>query len=240
MKRSPLTLRDRYRLKKVWWLVSQITKQRVSLCVGRQMLDTFIAFILCFVPVLFAGPVFAAADVNINVQGLSAESMLVHIAQQVPNLMRFVTAFAYVFGMYLIIHGVIRMKHFGEMRTMMSHEHSVMGPIVMLAVGTLLLYLPTSVQVGVSTFWAEPNPYGYVQQGNQWQDFINVCYTIIQLIGTIAFVRGLIILSHVGRGGGGHQGGMAKGMTHVVGGILCINIYQFVQVMTSTLGLSYS
>lgn len=181
-----------------------------------------------------------ASAQDVNVSGLSAQDMLVNIARQVPSLMRLVTAFAYVFGMYLIIHGVIRMRHLGEMRTMMSHEHNAVGPIVMLVTGGMLLYLPSAVQVGLSTFWTDPNPYGYVQEKDQWADFIGVCFTIVQLIGTIAFIRGLIILSHIGRMGGGQQGAMAKGLTHIIGGILCINIYEFVQVITNTLGLSFT
>ena len=168
---------------------------------------------------------------------LSAETILVNLAQQVPDLMRLVTAIAYVLGMTFIIRGVIKLKHLGESRTMMSHEHSISGPLVYLFIGAALLYLPTSVQVGMSTFWTNPNPYGYLQQQDQWNDFLNVCFVIIQLIGTIAFIRGLVILSQLGGGSSASPGTLSKGMTHIIGGILCINIYQFVQLILNTLGL---
>ncbi len=182
-------------------------------------------------------PVYAQQSSVSPVSSLSVQDMLVNISKQVPNLMRLVTAVAYVLGMYMIIAGVIKMKHFGEMRTQMSHEHSVMGPLVMLVIGAALLYLPSSVQVGMSTFWTEPNPYGYVKKSDEWHDFLKVCFSIVQLIGTIGFIRGLVILSHAGEGRAG-QGGLSKGITHIVGGILCINIFQFVEVVQNTLGLS--
>lgn len=166
---------------------------------------------------------------------ISAQSMLVQFAQSVPQLMRLVTAIAYVLGMIFIIRGVIKLKHFGESRTMMSHEHHLSVPITYIVIGSMLLYLPSAVQVGMSTFWTDPNPYGYTEQTDQWGDFINICFMVVQLIGVISFIRGLVILSHLG--GHGHQGGFHKGLTHIIGGILCINIYQFVQVILATFGL---
>jgi uncharacterized membrane protein HdeD (DUF308 family) len=150
--------------------------------------------------------------------------------------MRMVTAIAFVIGFYMVIQGIIKLKHVGEMRTQMSHEHHLSGPIIMIVVGSLLIYLPSAVQVGMSTFWASPNPYGYVTQEDQWQQFLTVCFMVVQFIGVIAFIRGLILLS---KASGGHQqGSFGKGVTHVIGGIFCINIYQFIQVILATIGIN--
>lgn len=178
----------------------------------------------------------ATTTPSINVSGLSAEQMLVNIATQIPSLMKMVTAIAYVMGMVLIIRGVMKMKHLGEMRTQMSREHGWMGPIIFLSCGAGLLYLPSAVQVGMSTFWTQPNPYGYTIPTDSYGDFLKVIFLIVQFIGTIAFIRGLVILSHLG-GEGGHQGAFSKGLLHIIGGIFCINIYQFVQVIMYTLGM---
>lgn len=175
----------------------------------------------------------AFADVTTN---LSAVDMVKNFTTQLPNLMRLVTAVAYVMGMYFVIAGVIKLKHVGEMRMQMSPEHSLKSPIIFLTVGAMLLYLPTSVQVGMSTFWTDPNPYGYLQEQDQWAEFFNNCFMVVQLFGVIAFIRGLIMLTHLG-GHGGHPGTLGKAMTHIIGGILCINIYQFVHVIMITFGV---
>lgn len=182
---------------------------------------------------LFAMPVYAQQT---NVTSLSAETILVNFSQSIPNLMRMVTAIAYVLGMLMIIRGIVKLKHAGEARTQMSYEHNLTGPIAYIAVGTMLLYIPSSVQVGMSSFWVNPNPYGYLEQQDQWSQFINVCFLVVQFIGVIAFIRGLVMLSHIG----GHSGQqtVSKGITHIVGGILCINIYQFIQVILVTIGIS--
>lgn len=170
-----------------------------------------------------------------NPSTISAQTMLENIATQVPTIMQMVTALAYVLGMYFIFSGIMKLKHVGESRTMMSREHHLAIPLTYLAVGALLIYLPTSVQIGMSTFWTNPNPYGYLQEQDQWSDFLNDCFLIVQLIGTIAFIRGLVILGHVGEHG--QQGQFSRGLTHIIGGIFCINIYQFVQVILLTLGI---
>lgn len=167
---------------------------------------------------------------------VNAETMLINLNEQMPQLMKLATAISYILGMYFIIAGIIKFKHVGESRTMMSQEHSIAGPLIMLAVGAFLLYFPTTVEVGMSTFWSSPNPYGYEKYTNQWNEFLNVCFSIIQLVGVIAFIRGLVILSHLS-GSHGQQGTFGRGLTHVIGGIFCINIYQTVQTILATFGL---
>lgn len=167
-----------------------------------------------------------------------AKDMLTYIATQIPSLMYMVTAIAYVMGIYLVMHGVMRLKEYGEARTQMSQEHSLKEPLTYIVVGALLLYLPTAVSVGLSTFWSEPAPYSYLSSDQgQWSQFWNVCFLIVQFIGTIAFIRGLVILSHLGNRGS-QPGTFSKGLTHIIGGIFCINIYQFVQVIFATFGFN--
>ena len=89
-------------------------------------------------------PTISGSNVINALGNLSAGQMLTNIANQIPNLMRLVTAIAYVLGMIFIFIAVLKMKHLGESRTMMSREHSIMGPIIYLVIGAMLLYLPSA------------------------------------------------------------------------------------------------
>lgn len=193
----------------------------------------------CCLILLFASflsmPVYAQGDLGFNLSGVTFQTIIQRISETIPNLMRLVTAVAYVMGMFFVILGIIKLKHAGEMRTMMSYEHHLSIPITYIVIGSLLIYLPSSVQVGLSTFWANPTPYAYVRQTGEWARTFRVIYMIVQFIGVVAFIRGLVMLSHAGRHGGGQ--GVGKGVTHIIGGILCINIYQFIQVIAATLGI---
>lgn len=166
-----------------------------------------------------------------------AGTMIENLAKALPNLMRLVTALAYVMGFFFVVKGIMELKHHGEARSMMSREHSLARPLIYIGVGAALIYLPSSVQTGLSTFWTDPNPYAYVTQATDpWSELMNACFMIFQLLGVIAFIRGLIILTRVG-GHQGQPGTLGRAVTHIIGGILLINMYQFIQVVTNTLAL---
>ena len=166
--------------------------------------------------------------------------MMANFTATVPELMRLVTAIAYVLGMVFCIKGVMGLKSFGESRT--HHEQGgAKMPLLALAVGAALLYLPSSVQTAKSTFWDSSLPYQltYVSStasAGPWADLITDVFYIVQFVGTIAFIRGLIMLTHLG-GHGGHQATLGKALTHMIAGIFCINMYQFLQTILNTLAL---
>ncbi|MHB1947078.1 MAG: hypothetical protein ACYCQI_03050 [Gammaproteobacteria bacterium] len=164
------------------------------------------------------------------------ETMIKNLGTAVPNLMQLVTALAYIIGMFMIAKGIIGLKEYGESRTSRSSdEHSLKGAALLIFVGTALLYLPSSVSVGISTFWSHATPFAYeTTSSDSWAALIRNVFLIVQLVGTIAFIRGLIILSHAGAS---HQGNFGKGMAHIIGGIFCINLYEFLQVIFNTLGI---
>lgn len=195
---------------------------------------------MLFLPAFADDPTAAdasAATTTTTVTTPSAGDMIANLVTQIPSLMRLVTALSYVMGMYFIFYSILKFKQFGEARTMMSQEHSLKGPIVFLFVGAMLLYFPSSVQMGLSTFFTNPSPIGYpAATGDQWSDLLQYCLYIVQFFGTIAFIRGLVILSQLSAHHA-QPGTLGRGLTHIVGGIFCLNIYQFVQVILTTLGI---
>lgn len=196
----------------------------------------FITTGLCL-SALLCSPAYAF---QIDLSKVSAVTIINNLATQIPYLMRLVTGIAYVMGLVFIIIGIMRLKYLGEMRTMMSHEHSIKTPLIYLMIGTALLYLPTTIDVALSSFWSQPNPYGYRENKGQWDLFFQSVFLILQLVGTIAVIRGLLILTQLGSQG--HQGGGAfgKGITHIVGGIFCINMYEFIKIIMNLLGTPIS
>lgn len=164
-------------------------------------------------------------------------TMINNISKTVPNFMALVTAIAYVLGFVFSIKGVVELKHFGESRTMMSKEHGIGTPLIYLAVGAALFYLPTTIEVGISTFWESTSPFSYVADPkDEWSSLIQSAFLLIQLIGVVSFIRGLVILSHTG-GGGGQQGSFGRALTHIIAGIFLINMYAFLQVVFNTFAL---
>lgn len=178
-------------------------------------------------------PVHAAAFSGVP----NVATMIENIAETVPSLMLFTTALSYVIGFYFVFHALLLFKKFAEQRTQMSGEAKMAGPLLYLFVGAALIYLPSAVRSGMTTFWVAPHPYGYeTGSTDAWAIFIGACFNIIQLIGVIAFIRGLVILAHVGTGGG-QQATVGRAAAHIIGGIFCIDIYDFVNAVFITFGL---
>lgn len=187
--------------------------------------------------VLVAGVLFGLTQGAYAIE-YNAATMIQNLTKSIPDLMRLVTALAYVFGIFFVIKSILELKHVGESRTMMSQDRGLKGPLIYFFVGAFLLWLPGTVHMGTSTFFNYQNPLVYVSQdSNPWDDLVRDAFMIIELVGTIALIRGLVMLTQLAHHGGGQQGGFAKGMTHVVGGILCINMYAFAKAMINTFGL---
>lgn len=177
--------------------------------------------------ILMQSSAYAIIDVSV---------MLQNFAETIPDLMRLVTAFAYVLGFYFIIHGVMLFRKFAEQRTMYSSDAALKGPMLFIFVGAALIYLPTAVRTGFTTFWTNPMPYAYLEKkSSQWADFYVACFRVIELVGVIAFIRGLVMLTTLS--GHSQQGTFSKGISYIIGGILCIDLYDFLQMIWSTFGL---
>lgn len=164
--------------------------------------------------------------------------MLENFASQFPDIEELVTAAAYVLGFVFMVRGIYYLKIYGELRTMMSSNASLRPPLTYLLVGVAFLYLPSTIDVVLATVYGsdEVTPISYTSEtgGVAYGEALKVFYMFIQLIGYIAFVRGWIIISHTAQQGGRETVG--KGITHIIGGILAINVIATKDILWNTFG----
>ncbi len=158
-----------------------------------------------------------------------------------------VSCSAIIGGILLLVRGLIKGAKYGQDPKANSPTHIIAN----LLIGTLLIIVGQSFSVVMTSL------FGFGAGGmlgmiggndavtawtSNWdvdvsQQFITAivaALTFIQLIGMIAFVRGWWIVKTAIEGGG--QATMAQGFTHIIGGVLAINIYYFLQVMDATFG----
>jgi hypothetical protein len=153
---------------------------------------------------------------------------------------------AIVIGLYFIIHGLYTgARHGYDPRT-----HSTTKIVSNLLVGTLLvavgdsfdavtdaIFGTTGVTVPVTSWTMVSNlTNNGVAQGHI-QSAIMAALTVVQMVGIIAFIRGLIIMKKAAEGSG--QATMPQGLTHIIGGVLAINIYQFLEAVQWTFGTDF-
>ncbi len=180
-------------------------------------------------------PLFLSACSSVpDASSLDIEQMIVNIAETMPNLLAMFTAGAYVLGFTLVLKGIYKLKEYGEMRTSMSSQTNLWPPLITITVGTILIFFVSGYQIGLQTLFGYSSPLTYSSDTSSTDALVSSVVLIMQVVGVIAFIRGLLLLNSAG-GHGAQPGSIGKGLTFVVGGLLAINIYGTWEVLVNTL-----
>ena len=170
--------------------------------------------------------------------------VLSNIANSLAPVEKLVSGAAYLMGLGFAFKALLSLKQNAE-RTMSSASNaSVKEPAVFMLVACVLIYLPTGFQVIMNTTFGYSNVLAYAPISSN-NSTLNVLFgqdsavgeslsLIIQTIGLIAFVRGWVLIAR-SASQGQPPGGTGKGLTHVFGGILAMNIVGPLQIINNTL-----
>jgi hypothetical protein len=158
-----------------------------------------------------------------------------------------ISILCFTIGTFLIVRGLLKAAKIG------TDRNTTTNILANLIIGTVLVSVGECSNVLLATVFgnatianaATPGAqivgaWPMVTQLNASQSFINAIAAALdffQLIGMIAFVRGFMIIRNAVEGNG--QATMAQGFTHVIGGILAINIYQVLEIFDATLGTGW-
>jgi intracellular multiplication protein IcmC len=171
-------------------------------------------------------------------------SMMSSLSTSVGDISSFVIGLYYICGIAIALGGVFKLKKLGVRSAMMGGDGSYAGPLIQLLIGAALVYSPTLLGALNTTFWGNPafqTALSWSSQNAGSSSQLVAVFTpligIIKLVGCIAFLRGWLILTRVGNGGGQQPGTVSKGIVHIVGGLLAMNITMTMTVIMNTLGL---
>lgn len=173
----------------------------------------------------------------------SQADILNNIANSLVPVQRLITGFAYLMGCAFIFKAIYSLKTYGEARTMMSSNTSMKEPVVYLVVGAVFIYFPTAFEILMQSTFGYQNilQYAPVNSGSPAFDIFSSgsaagrpLAILIQVIGLIAFVRGWVLIAR-SASQGQPPGGTGKGLVHVFGGILAINIVGTINMINNTL-----
>ncbi|OGT50641.1 MAG: type IV secretion protein IcmC [Gammaproteobacteria bacterium RIFCSPHIGHO2_12_FULL_41_15] len=185
-------------------------------------------------PGAFSGVDWASNTVNV----------IKNIADNVEPIQRLITAAAYILGLLFGFKALYTLKIYGEARTMMSSNATAKEPLTYLFVSAVLLMSPKAVEVLLATTFGSSSilQYGPITSSNQpieeifgsGSEVAKPLMMIIQTVGYVAFVRGWILIARASAHGQ-QPGGSGKGLMHVFGGILAINIVSTLQIVNNTI-----
>lgn len=184
---------------------------------------------------------------NVGAPTFSFQRMVDNLNALVTNIELLITAFAFVAGIFMIAKGLMMYRAFGQHITQMSQRGEMAGPAVYILVGAMLVYIPSTINMGLTTIFSGNVTLGTTKGANQlitysstsaftqWQELSVVIVNYLKLLGLIAFIRGWFILSKMSAPG--QQPGTAgKGVTHLIGGVLLMNVVDSINIIAATFG----
>lgn len=185
---------------------------------------------------------YAATDITV---------ILTNLTRIFAPLTLLVLIISYVAGIFYIFRALILFKKFG-----MGQAQGDMGqPLLYLAVGTVLIFLPTTTDVTMNSLFGQTTSlfagggvnYGGLGTGQslmsygdpgsigtQWANLANTLVLYMQFLGFVSFVRGWFIIAKSGTPNQ-QGGGFSKGITHIVGGIALVNIVAVTNILKATI-----
>lgn len=167
--------------------------------------------------------------------------VLVNLADSLVQVEYLVTGAAYLMGIGFAMKAFFTLKMHGEQRSSMSGTGNMKEAVVYAMVAMALLYFPSAFEALMNTTFGyssvlaySQNPYltGILGTDSEVGNSITL---LIQVIGLFAFVRGWIMIARGATQGGQSQGQTGKGLMHIFGGILAMNIVGTVEVLVNTL-----
>jgi intracellular multiplication protein IcmC len=168
--------------------------------------------------------------------------MMEALNQNLPAVVQFLAAFAYVMGVWFVFSALQELRIFGQARTMMPSNITFTGPLTKFCVGIALIFLPGTINMSMWTLWGQDST-SILQYptsvSEAWQPLMKGTISLVRVLGYTAFIRGMILYTRATKQGA--QPGMAsKATTHIIGGILAINIVSTINILKATLGFMSS
>ncbi len=175
----------------------------------------------------------------------SLDMAITNLSESFGNIQKLIVAISYVMGVGMAVKGVMMYRVFANQSMSSAQRGEFAGPLVWITIGCLLVYFPTTLDSSLQTVFGTSDlgnanelvAYSSISTVEKWKSISDVIIQYVKLIGLIAFVRGWVILSKMGHSGA-QPGSISKGIIHVIGGVLLINIVDTVNMLATTFGYS--
>ena len=161
-----------------------------------------------------------------------------NISENIEPIKQFLIAMCYISGLGLTFHAIMKLKKFGFKTAMMHVEVSVVTCFAEFFAGVGLIYTPSLIASLNWTFFSQGETMSVLDydsgRGASFDVYLRPILGIIQIIGIISFLKGWLMLGKIGQQGT-QPGTISKAITHIVGGILAINVILMIKVVNATM-----
>lgn len=166
--------------------------------------------------------------------------VLINISQNVlPNITGFLSGLTVVAGIIFIFLAMFKLKHLADFRNMMMGQQEVGKAIGLIVLGGVFIWMPFMIDAFTYSMFGMTA--GGLQQkypiAGGSSGYYIAFYRLMQVVGLVSFVRGWFILA--GAVKGQHQPGtFGKAVTHMLSGVVLINLKPFMVLLAPIFGQS--
>ncbi|NBX74620.1 MAG: hypothetical protein EBQ89_10045, partial [Alphaproteobacteria bacterium] len=186
-------------------------------------------------------------EVKSNQQGL--DQIMANFVQNIEDPIRLVVlATGWILGIFFIARGLFKAARFSAD----PNKNSITNITANITIGAFLVFFSETGYTWLETFFGNDEiakfsslqgtkAYQYIttnlpgQSTAVFNRAVEYALRFIQLIGLIAFIRGWVMIKHAAESFG--QQTVGQGLVHVIGGIIALNIFKFLEIADRTFGL---
>lgn len=163
--------------------------------------------------------------------------IIINIQETIQPYINLIVAFAYISGIVFMFIAVLKLKKAADYRQGMYEGSNFAAPMVAGLVGIGLIYVPTVFKATTMSVFGSLELPGYIPiEENSASEALSAIFDLMRLVGVVSFIKGWFILSKLGKSG---EGSVAKGLTHILGGLLAYHSYEFYKIVAYTLGAGF-
>ena len=173
---------------------------------------------------------------------IDIQTVISNLMDSQGSFIKLLTAGTFLIGLFYAYKTVYYLKWYAETRTQNMMHYDYMKKVLICAFVTIvLLYWPAVLHGFLKTFFDDSkiSPLSYGGANQTVHNALKMGGGFVQIIGYIAFIRGWLLVMKSAENNGGQQGGLAKALTHIIAGLLAVNIFGLWSVLTNSLGLSF-
>ena len=174
--------------------------------------------------------------------GLMPDDLFQNLEASMVKIYPALITACYIMGFFLIVKAVFSLKKLGHKTAFMGSSGNLIGPTMLILIGVILINAPTFIELLIQTLYAtkvtDTKSWVTSKTGQGlWFDSIIPIITLIQVIGLFAFLRGAIILTKACNENA-QPGNIPKGLMHIIGGVMAINITGTIDLINNTMGIT--
>lgn len=159
------------------------------------------------------------------------------LMESYPGMYMATNAIIYLMGGVLVLVTIRKLYAYSGRSG--GRDVNLVSIIVTFMVAIIFLNMPEMIgDITKTTFGANANFMEYAKQGGgaPFKQSMTAVLAFIQFIGYIAFVRGWLVIKSVGDGEA-QEGGLLRGIMHIIGGVAAVHIDKTLAILSSTFGL---